>query len=288
MRPAASSLLYFASIICFWGGSFAEEPETSTVCSSDLGGDEKESCKIENANEQCGLYLAESTIPGAGAGIYAGKHIAEEETIDSGDIGILVVDERSHDTYWYVFHLLDSYVWTPRAMGADFEIDGASESNAFSLGIGSAVNCWSGWINAKVGDVDYDSAGVHRSNNPGAGAFSSYHDRYTGALYDIKPGSEIFVNYGDNWFLKRTKTFGKIPFGHHFDKADKIIEKYWTLLKKLGMESKHIEEELWLLAANLPFDSRTMNALPKTIDKLTVASEIGSVEVNGPPISKRS
>eukprot|EP00978_Attheya_sp_CCMP212_P002280 scaffold4686_cov53-Attheya_sp.AAC.3 len=31
-----------------------------------------------------------------------------------------------------------------------------------------------------------------------------------------------------------------------------------------------------------------MNALPKTIDKLNVASEIGSVEVNGPPITKRS
>eukprot|EP00978_Attheya_sp_CCMP212_P002282 scaffold4686_cov53-Attheya_sp.AAC.5 len=78
MRPAASSLLSFASIIFFWGGSFAEEPETSTVCSSDLSGDDRrESCKIENSNEQCGLCLAESTIPGTGAGIYAGKHIAE-------------------------------------------------------------------------------------------------------------------------------------------------------------------------------------------------------------------
>jgi hypothetical protein len=113
MRPAASILLSFASIICFWGGSFAEEPETSTVCSSDLGGDDRESCKIENSNEQCGLYLAESTIPGAGAGIYAGKHIAEEETIDSGDLVILFEVKRSHNK----FLLLDSYVWAPEGMG---------------------------------------------------------------------------------------------------------------------------------------------------------------------------
>eukprot|EP00550_Attheya_septentrionalis_P001234 CAMPEP_0198283790 /NCGR_PEP_ID=MMETSP1449-20131203/3391_1 /TAXON_ID=420275 /ORGANISM="Attheya septentrionalis, Strain CCMP2084" /LENGTH=79 /DNA_ID=CAMNT_0043980625 /DNA_START=7 /DNA_END=243 /DNA_ORIENTATION=+ len=31
-----------------------------------------------------------------------------------------------------------------------------------------------------------------------------------------------------------------------------------------------------------------MNALPKTIDKLNVASEMGSIKVNGPPITKRS
>eukprot|EP00978_Attheya_sp_CCMP212_P035034 scaffold150354_cov55-Attheya_sp.AAC.1 len=287
MMPAASILLYFASIVFFCGGSFAKEPETSTSCTSDLGGDDRESCKIENSKDQCGLYLAESTIPGAGVGIYAGKHIAVAETIDSGDIGILVEDVHSNNI------LLKSYVWNTYAMSTDFGIeDGGGVGSGFSPGLGGAVNCWSGWINAGVGDVDYDSAGVHRSNNPGAGAFSSYHNRSFEALDDIETGSEIFVDYLDHWFLYRTKIFGKIPFGHHSKTADEIIKKYWTLLNKLEMNEtdlpEHIKEELWLLAANLPFDSRTMNALPKTIDKLNVASEIGSVQVNGPPITKRS
>eukprot|EP00978_Attheya_sp_CCMP212_P002281 scaffold4686_cov53-Attheya_sp.AAC.4 len=90
----------------------------------------------------------------------------------------------------------------PKAIGNYIGIEGGSESSGFSPGLGSDVNCWSGWINAEVDYVDYDSAGVHRSNNPGAGAFSSYHNRFTEALYDIEPGSEILVNYGKAWFLK--------------------------------------------------------------------------------------
>ena len=44
---------------------------------------------------ECGLYLAESTIPGAGMGIFAGREYKVGEDIGRGDICIPFID-----MYW--------------------------------------------------------------------------------------------------------------------------------------------------------------------------------------------
>ena len=38
---------------------------------------------------------------------------------------------------------------------------------------------------------------LHRSRDPGAGAFSTYHDRQSVARVDIQKGEEFFVDYGE-------------------------------------------------------------------------------------------
>lgn len=41
--------------------------------------------------------------------------------------------------------------------------------------------------------------GLHRSMDPGAGAFSAYHDRQSIAKVPIGRGEEFFVDYGEKF-----------------------------------------------------------------------------------------
>ena len=43
--------------------------------------------------------------------------------------------------------------------------------------------------------------GLHRQSDSGAGAFAYYHGRVTEALMNVSPGEELFVSYGNTWFL---------------------------------------------------------------------------------------
>jgi hypothetical protein len=45
-----------------------------------------------SSSSSCGVYLAESTIPHAGLGMYAGKDFEEDEAITPGDIIIPLIE----------------------------------------------------------------------------------------------------------------------------------------------------------------------------------------------------
>lgn len=51
---------------------------------------------------ECGLYLAESTLPHAGLGIFAGKEYSPGEVIGNGELCL-----PYYDIYWYVPMLND-------------------------------------------------------------------------------------------------------------------------------------------------------------------------------------
>ena len=48
-------------------------------------------------------------------------------------------------------------------------------------------------------DSLYDTAGLHRSKDPGSGAFTPYHSSNTTALMGIEAGQELFASYGMDW-----------------------------------------------------------------------------------------
>jgi hypothetical protein len=55
-------------------------------------------------------------------------------------------------------------------------------------------------VNVEEGDPENDMpSGLHRSKDPGVGAFSTYHNRQSKAKVSIKAGQELFVNYGSHW-----------------------------------------------------------------------------------------
>jgi hypothetical protein len=232
----------------------------------------------------CGIWLAPSTIPGAGLGMFAGqKYEKDQELQVVGDVVIPVVDMVEHQDgdVDYTF-LFDEYTWSAGSLGLEHE--GRFEVNCISPGFGSAANsflpvvniiegclsrilfsaalsfsclsflhslaCRSLFLSLVLlafsfieGDPDNDGAGLHRSMDPGAGAFSYYHNRKSTAKKDIEAGEELYVDYGESWFEGR-EMLGPIPLYHDLDLATNLFRKYDRMRSKSDV-SDEIMEQVW-------------------------------------------
>jgi hypothetical protein len=155
-----------------------------------------------SVNSQCAVWVAMSTLPGAGIGIFAGKSFhSGEQMMRSGDHAIPIVDllmyhgERGDDPH---FFLWDEYTWDAESLGC--QTLGITNVHVASSGFGAVPNGFMDFVNV---DEDYPihsvPQNIHRSKDPGAGAFTYYHSRMAKARYAIKPGQELFVKYGNNW-----------------------------------------------------------------------------------------
>lgn len=66
-----------------------------------------------NNNNECGIYFARSTIPGAGSGLYAGRHFAPGELVARGDVTVPVIDDvdfHNNEPIYNLPGLLHAYV----------------------------------------------------------------------------------------------------------------------------------------------------------------------------------
>jgi hypothetical protein len=169
---------------------------SSLACSS-LGADphcgpDDGSCSSATSKDVCGIWFARSSIPNSGLGMYAGRNFEEgEELMATGDVVIPLIDvELYHDVK--SFFIWDSYTWNAGSLGLSF--DGVYEVNAASPGFGSAANSFRDLHNVEEWGVEQNLGGLHRSKDPGAGAFTPYHDRKSTAKVPIPAGQELFVN----------------------------------------------------------------------------------------------
>ena len=85
---------------------------------------------------QCDLYLAPSSIPGAGLGIYSGIPKDVGDTVGNGDVCIPFLDIYWHNDNHFFFPMSD-YVWDGRVMGMQMEVDD-DDINAFWPGLDCA------------------------------------------------------------------------------------------------------------------------------------------------------
>ena len=92
-----------------------------------------------------------------------------------------------------------------------------------------------------------DYVGLHRSQDPGAGAFSPYYDRGSEARRDIHAGEELYVSYGENWFINR-EHLGPVPLENDLDIATglfKSFKKMKNRLAKMHNVPFSVLDELW-------------------------------------------
>ena len=61
---------------------------------------------------QCGVYYAESTIPGAGFGLFAGRDFDESEWVLPGDLVVPLVEMGWHNGHQSYHHLWEEYQWS--------------------------------------------------------------------------------------------------------------------------------------------------------------------------------
>ena len=102
----------------------------------------------DDVEASCTVYIAPSSIPGAGLGMFTGVDLKQGDIVGYGDVIVPIVDFIYHMSADYKFKVeshfdpMANYVWDGREMGLQYEtaftITGIS---SFSPGYNCAVNC---------------------------------------------------------------------------------------------------------------------------------------------------
>ena len=243
----------------------------------------KEELSNSNGRLECDLFLADSTIPGAGIGLFSGVDKAAGDTIGNGDKAIPLVDAHWHNGHrfgtWF-FNPTADYVWDGVGMGMRLELFDRNDISAFWPGIDAMVNAHSGLLNLVKSTPVYDQGGVHRSRHPGAGSMSPYEASSHGsslAQRDIPAGGELFKSYGDNWFLGR-EHLGQIPLLEHYDAAYKLAATLKDGSGLLEIPPDWIYDD-YVQPVKTIWNSRTLNAFQDfswdDIDRVVEAYDFG-------------
>jgi hypothetical protein len=227
-------------------------------------------------HSQCELYLAESTIPNAGFGVFTAIAKDVGDPIGNGDPSIPIIDiyrNNKHDKDF--FYPLVDYVWDGRAMGMDREVSMSSIIDAYWPGLDCLVNSHLPLVNVAKSTPNYNEMGVHRFRHPGAGAFTPYSDGISVVSAPIPPGGEIFKDYGDVWFETRSHTFGNIPLSKDLKQTvDVLIEFYENIKPDLRSDVYDTILELKQI-----WDSRGLNAFPDTLKDVDQVLQAKSVSI---------
>eukprot|EP00978_Attheya_sp_CCMP212_P025507 scaffold82168_cov49-Attheya_sp.AAC.3 len=201
-----------------------------------------------NHPNTCGLYLAESSIPKAGLGVYTAKEwmvnsttcMIIPPTANVQNMAICILDLDFHNDYSHygtrnkndnnsnnnsmaMRNMLQDYAWSTAQMGPHHPWNNEAQSVSTILpGLGALANGHFGlhnimankdgfWFpnNDDKGDNDdFHDMRRRTNNNPGVGAMSRYHDVQYRTTKHVAAGSELFLDYGIPWFQARETQMG--------------------------------------------------------------------------------
>jgi hypothetical protein len=238
----------------------------------------------------CSLFIAPSTIPNAGLGIFTARPLEKGDTIGNGDLIIPIYDADLYHQNLGLNWMIDDYTWDGGATGTWRESERTDGVSAYGPGLDAAINCHAALINVGRKQAQWDEAGLHRSRDPGAGAFSLYNNASTFAKTNIPSGAELFKSYGDNWFESRPDAFGLIPLSKDFPKANALLRRFHSKFVSSSNAydrneyqlSDNITHSLHHLIANFPFQGRVLNAIPKSFSDMIAAVKNGIESLHQP------
>lgn len=228
----------------------------------------------------CTIYLAESSIPNSGLGMYTSIPLNEGDSIGHSEIGILNQDPQYHNPQReWEFNLLTSYVWSSTSLtNGEYEV---ANGEAVCPGVGMAANCHYRLVNVGFGGPPSNSltqmdgsdsqsieAGQHTTmDDVGRGSFSWHSDVRYQSLKALQAGEELFVNYGPEWYEQAEKKYGyNIPSKEHFEEADDILQ---TFVQEHGYDEQKYDALLFN-------DMRLQATLPDNIRDVAAAIEMGT------------
>ena len=234
-----------------------------------------------DGHSQCRLYLAQSTIPGAGLGIYTGIDVGVGEQIAESDIVVLLADQEWH--HMGAGELDYNFLWNEYSWELSPHINtDIEDGSALVLGTGCMPNCNFAQINAMEVGEECIYEGLDRARDPGAGAFTGWHNQKMVAQKPIDAGGEIFVDYGDFWFTSR-EGMSEVPLPSSYDEADDFLRRFKHISTKFQTaENPSLTRDLWDVIKAIKFSTRSNNALPLTFQDLQTAATLGSAESRKP------
>jgi hypothetical protein len=162
--------------------------------------------------------------------------------------------------------LWERYVWEGPVTDIEtyVETDRDQSKAVFVPGIGCTVNSIMDMHNIESthGSV-YDTAGLHRKQDPGSGAFTPYHSSLTTAVTDIPPGSELFASYGDYWIPLIPGA--QVTNDETMDAAETFLrQEFWPWIQAHGAAmTATLKQGMWELTQNkFPYYSKEYTVLP--------------------------
>jgi hypothetical protein len=214
----------------------------------------------EGGDDECALYMAFSSIPEAGLGLYTAQDLPEGSTVGDDYLDLYVPIKDKFKTLPYrgqqKFLSWLGYIWPERidafypsyhdtvepgmprgrysvdeglnAANAFHYSDGNDNISAFSPGIASLVNSHPQLTNLYKHDP---SDRVDPKDLQKTSSFSPYYGVSFKSTRDLEAGSELFINYGPRWHHRYDV---KIDDGiedegvgeeHHFDDFPNEKEK---------------------------------------------------------------
>jgi hypothetical protein len=228
----------------------------------------------------CSLYMAMSSIPNSGFGIYSGRDLDRGEKIDlMPQVVIPLIDFQKKN-------ILQNYPWTAYLYGAHLEDE---ESKILYPGLGMLANSHLGLVNVmqkSVGGIEILNGPMDRRLDYGTGAYSLYHAASFNANTGIERGSELFLDYGEVYFHGREEEFVAIfPTGSNYREADGIVRKF---AQGLGDVFTAEDEQAWKEIVTKLQDEgdedriRVAYALPDSVEDVKYAAEIGTARFSIP------
>ncbi len=244
------------------------------------------------SDPQCKIYVAESSIPNAGLGLFAGVDFVYDEFIDTNpQIVIPLIDPSKYD-YSYSRSLLHNYPWSGWTQGAQFESESTS---VLYPKIGMIANAHMGLINVEQSSdkIVSERGSFDRSIDYGTGARSLYNAftfkvcRYEG----IEQGSELFIDYGEAYFHDREEAFQMIfPTSSNYEEADEIVREFAARMGNEGVKDEISDEtrKAWKdIVRKIEDDgsheqTRVAFALPEKLEDIKYVAEVGTARYSIP------
>jgi len=231
----------------------------SIISQSNVEGSQAKTSISSKEEEEftCGFYLAESSIPNSGGGMYSMKDIKKGEAVGEVDTNIMIEDIEKNNGGKFSGWTHFDYFWM--AEWRD-EFLAAKNINVNAFPVGSLANFHTFFKNAYPGDVIFRNMNVTRFTSPGAGAFS-YQTRVFEATRDIKAGEEVFANYGEPWLDDHK--MDHVPREKHFRRAERVMNELTMLRTKLPSDEPLDDKFITSLNKIVSlYDDKTASLLP--------------------------
>mmetsp|Transcript_30499 Transcript_30499/g.50347 ORF Transcript_30499/g.50347 Transcript_30499/m.50347 type:complete len:602 (+) Transcript_30499:87-1892(+) len=232
-----------------------------------------------DTGDACTIFLAPSTIEGAGLGIFTSIARENNTVLGVSDVIIPIYDLRWHHPDDDKHFIFTEYVWDgAKMMGmhADTENDLVE---GYAPGLDCAINCHLGLLNVDRGFPAYDTTLPHRSKYPGAGSMTAYINSSTSTTVDLPAGAELFKFYGDDWFKSRSH-FPNIPLSLDYERAHNLMDRMDNLFNNRWKLSKEAQQDLYQITVSV--ESRTLNALPPNFHQMEGALTNGLRSISQP------
>jgi len=154
-------------------------------------------------DDACGLYVAKSTLPDAGLGIFTATERRSGQTLEStADTCVPFIDMYWHQPEHLQSPYRDDYYWNGRALGMTTESK-TGTVEAFCPGMVSLLNCHAGLVNViKPGATHEEENNLKEY----PGTQSPYGVHATKIARPIPVGGELFSYYNDEWLMGQVRS----------------------------------------------------------------------------------